>query len=604
VTPGSVRARAFLEALYDGIDTALFIDVRAWPPVQEAFFPISDFAALEEFVKPRRGRSDVYFGVAARLSGHDGSLEGCGPLPALFCDLDFKDGDGAEARQRLASTPLRPSIIVSSGGGVHCYWLLKEPLDLQHEAPAAKAILRRLAHYLEADRHSAEPARILRLPNSWNHKHTPKRLVSIELFQLERRYNVTDFDEWLPAEPHESQDRAGTTPDIIPEGCRNAHLTSLAGSMRKRGMAEASIIAALLVENEARCRPPLSEAEVRLIARSVGRYMPDAAHQTAFVHSLPELLARAAQMPEPRSLVQDLLPGDGICLLHSQPREYKTLTVQALLLAVTTGTPAFGLQRLHVAEALPAWYITEEDSSWRVTTRFGQLLEGYGLARAPELLHISAGKGLNLDANDWQERIIATAREQGYRLVVIDPLRSVTETVDQGPRELKPFALFIRRFIRETGAVVLAVHHDVKPPSSGTDQRRRPQRASGGGVFSIADYPIHIDRVDDSHRMLVPSEFKYGADPPSVLLRLEHGPGWLRLVGEEATAFSVHDVALDQKILDFLEHSPYSYGNAIAKGVHGRREDVLRRLHGLETLGLVTGTKEAKGTKWFRVKPS
>ncbi len=60
--------------------------------------------------------------------------------------------------------------------------------------------------------------------------------------------------------------------DPILEGHRNAALTSLAGSMRARGMARESIEAALLEENTGRCQPPLPESEVRGIAESVARY--------------------------------------------------------------------------------------------------------------------------------------------------------------------------------------------------------------------------------------------------------------------------------------------------------------------------------------------
>ena len=60
----------------------------------------------------------------------------------------------------------------------------------------------------------------------------------------------------------------------IPEGERNATLTSLAGAMRRKGMSPAAIEAALLAENAARCAPPLDKDEVRTIARSVGRYDP------------------------------------------------------------------------------------------------------------------------------------------------------------------------------------------------------------------------------------------------------------------------------------------------------------------------------------------
>ena len=60
----------------------------------------------------------------------------------------------------------------------------------------------------------------------------------------------------------------------IPEGRRNAALTSLAGTMRRRGMSQTAIEAALLAENEARCHPPLDDDEVRGIARKMGRYEP------------------------------------------------------------------------------------------------------------------------------------------------------------------------------------------------------------------------------------------------------------------------------------------------------------------------------------------
>ena len=58
----------------------------------------------------------------------------------------------------------------------------------------------------------------------------------------------------------------------IPVGQRNAVLASLAGSMRHRGMTQEGVEAALLQENRLRCDPPLSEAEVIGIARSISRY--------------------------------------------------------------------------------------------------------------------------------------------------------------------------------------------------------------------------------------------------------------------------------------------------------------------------------------------
>ena len=56
----------------------------------------------------------------------------------------------------------------------------------------------------------------------------------------------------------------------IPNGERDSTLTSLASSMRRRGMQEPAILAALVETNRLQCRPPLSEEQVEKIAKSIG----------------------------------------------------------------------------------------------------------------------------------------------------------------------------------------------------------------------------------------------------------------------------------------------------------------------------------------------
>lgn len=60
----------------------------------------------------------------------------------------------------------------------------------------------------------------------------------------------------------------------IPKGTRNETMASFAGSMRHRGMTAAAIEAALLIENETRCDPPLAPADVKKIAIRIARYEP------------------------------------------------------------------------------------------------------------------------------------------------------------------------------------------------------------------------------------------------------------------------------------------------------------------------------------------
>jgi putative DNA primase/helicase len=79
----------------------------------------------------------------------------------------------------------------------------------------------------------------------------------------------------LLAERTTPRGKAEPLPDRIPQGQRNAALTSLAGSMRRRGASPEAIAAALLQENRRRCDPPLPEAEVLAIAKGMARYEPE-----------------------------------------------------------------------------------------------------------------------------------------------------------------------------------------------------------------------------------------------------------------------------------------------------------------------------------------
>lgn len=61
----------------------------------------------------------------------------------------------------------------------------------------------------------------------------------------------------------------------IKEGGRNNHLTSLAGSLRRKGISEDGILATLRAENTDRLEPPLDDETVLAIAKSITRYQPE-----------------------------------------------------------------------------------------------------------------------------------------------------------------------------------------------------------------------------------------------------------------------------------------------------------------------------------------
>ncbi|MFN3193853.1 MAG: bifunctional DNA primase/polymerase [Aureliella sp.] len=114
------------------------------------------------------------------------------------------------------------------------------------------------------------------------------------VLQGSRRYRWADGmelesgPESLPEPPawllDQLEDHAATSPTVaqsptstntIPSGQRNATLARLAGTMRRAGMSQTEIVAAIRETNRLRCRPSVDEAEVLQIAGSVSRYEPD-----------------------------------------------------------------------------------------------------------------------------------------------------------------------------------------------------------------------------------------------------------------------------------------------------------------------------------------
>ena len=195
---------------------------------------------------------------------------------ALFADLD-----GAPLEPVLA-VPLHPHIVVeSSPQRYHAYWLVNDcPLEDFTRLQSA------IAAKFGSDPKVKDLPRVMRVPGFWHQKGVPfqTRIMSassaepctvaqiVEGVGLSRILDRQDFaDRAFKAAPRLAAVPGGT----ITEGSRNATLTSLGGSMRRRGMGYESIYAALKHENIVRCQPPLDDAEVRGIAASVNRYEPE-----------------------------------------------------------------------------------------------------------------------------------------------------------------------------------------------------------------------------------------------------------------------------------------------------------------------------------------
>ena len=110
--------------------------------------------------------------------------------------------------------------------------------------------------------------------------HASGRTYQYEASSGPRDVEIAEPPKWLLEliqTPHgDGAKRAEPVGDTILVGARNASLTSLAGTMRRRGLAAEEMLPTLQAVNERRCAPPLPPASLERICRSVERYVPAA----------------------------------------------------------------------------------------------------------------------------------------------------------------------------------------------------------------------------------------------------------------------------------------------------------------------------------------
>jgi hypothetical protein len=163
-------------------------------------------------------RTDVYVGVG--LSAQDYGLHRRCPsveiagIPGLGVDFDIKSPAHAKdlpasIEEALSLIPLSlpPTIIVSTGNGIHAWWLFKEPWifeseDDRKEAATLSSRFQTLLRYNASQKgwafeRLADLARILRIPGTVNGK-DPNQPKQITVHSFEgRRYNPSELEEYL-----------------------------------------------------------------------------------------------------------------------------------------------------------------------------------------------------------------------------------------------------------------------------------------------------------------------------------------------------------------------------------------------------------------------
>ena len=107
-----------------------------------------------------------------------------------------------------------------------------------------------------------QPARILRLPETLNHKYDRPRPVRL-VTETDAAINLSELEDVLPAE---IVVRGQLMLEGIPQGQRNDQLYRQGRSLVVQGKSLPEVHTALDALNRQQCRPPLDPAEIRKIA--------------------------------------------------------------------------------------------------------------------------------------------------------------------------------------------------------------------------------------------------------------------------------------------------------------------------------------------------
>lgn len=292
-----------------------------------------------------------------------------------------------------------------------------------------------------------------------------------------RRRKMAPFtSSWLPRQEKVLEEALGESWDVIPDGRRNATLTSFAGAFRKQGMDVAVIYQLLLGINEGLCDPPLDVSEVELISRSVGRYEADPnfeieiAQPGAVSSGDKELLTwlSAMEMPPPAEWWwKPYLPKGRLVLLDGSEGIGKGLFCVNLALLVSL-------------ERRVLWMTTEDDPEEDIQKR----LKAAGWDPKS---HGDFGF-FNVDPKfpTHEEALEELIAEHGAGLVVMDPGRSFLAPPEgskgmsyNDEAFIRPGLESLNKLAKRSGCTVVFVHHWNKDTQASVSKR-----AGGSGAFA------------------------------------------------------------------------------------------------------------------------
>ena len=185
------------------------IEIRTFKPNGQEFFSSRRKAAEWTYDLCNQG-IDVYYGVNPR-TGKGGKKENVHYLTSFHTEIDYGNighnkiqkyltyDEAFDATQKFNP---QPTLIVHSGGGFHCYWVLNTPIKVSDVGVEPLELTNKsLSLELGGDAGIHDISRVLRVPGTFNFKTSNPRPVEIAL-KSGKKYSYNDFKDFIRSENH------------------------------------------------------------------------------------------------------------------------------------------------------------------------------------------------------------------------------------------------------------------------------------------------------------------------------------------------------------------------------------------------------------------
>lgn len=366
---------------------------------------------------------------------------------------------------------------------------------------------------------------------------------------------------WMKAysamrKPAERQ-QANTGGGLI-QGSRNNGLTALGGAMRRYGMTEAEIMAALAIANETRCEIPLPSSELAQIVKSVGRYEPesDVAAATGIGSESADFILAAAQaetqeyfftratsylgQPAPlRWIIKGWIPDSGVSMVYGESGSGKTFITLDMACNIAAGLQWHG----HKTKAGLVVYMAGE-GNYGLRQRVTAWCKANGVQNLDNLL--ISNKAIDIDSPAAAAQIINAVREitqDAAVAIFIDTVNNHMSGDENSAKDTRNMLNACNIVARALSASVCLNHHTGHAAES-------KQRARGSSAWKASlDASILVSKNDNSIEISC-TKMKDSEPPNPFFGKLETVPlGWIDEDGEEikGAVFVIEENAPEQK---------------------------------------------------------